>query len=392
MRVTKTGMQRRQYLTAVSVAAGTLVAGCLGGSGDTNNADETTADQPAGNQTGHDSTGEGGSDSTDAANDDTDSVAGPIELTEAVLTAASQEDVDRFRALLHPLNPTTDTTDAELGLGTLPDTEPEITVKTQDPSVETVYADVFRAEQTFASQEGQLQDALSGDAATVTIRLPDSDQLPDGGLLWVVTTDENGDWRLLLQSIPTESLEPPTFDLQVLADVVFDSEAVVARLELLSDPTPTDLLVDSGVTSDRFEAVQDRQDPLAVSVAEDGGELAVDSLRGDQVVPLHRERYGNQRVVEDITVEQTDQERANQARVTFTEQFEADEIGLATTRLGGAATATGGQASEDGSESTASGIEFLEIGVAPQYDELIVTLTRDGDQTEVHRERVYYNQ
>lgn len=374
------------------MAAGTLVAGCLGGSGDTNNADETTADQPAGNQTGHDSTGEGGSDSTDAANDDTDSIAGPIELTEAVLTAASQEDVDRFRALLHPLNPTTDTTDAELGLGTLPDTEPEITVKTQDPSVETVYADVFRAEQTFASQEGQLQDALSGDAATVTIRLPDSDQLPDGGLLWVVTTDENGDWRLLLQSIPTESLEPPAFDLQVLADVVFDSEAAVARLELLSDPTPTDLLVDSGVTSDRFEAVQDRQDPLAVSVAEDSGELAVDSLRGDQVVPLHRERYGNQRVVEDITVEQTDQERANQARVTFTEQFEADEIGLATTRLGGAATATGGQASEDGSESTASGIEFLEIGVAPQYDELIVTLTRDGDQTEVHRERVYYNQ
>lgn len=281
------------------MTAETVVAGCLGDGDDSDN-------------------GDGGSDSTDAS-DDSISLAGPIEPTGAVLTAASQANADRFRALFHPLNPTTEIPDEELGLGTLPDTEPETTVETRDPSVETVYASVFRAEQTFTSRERQLPDALSGGAATVTVRLPDSDQLPDGGLLWVVATDENGNWRLLLQGIPTESLEPPAFDLQVLADVVFDSEAGVARLEVLSEPTATDLLVDSGVTSDRFEAEQNRQAPPTVSIAEDGGELAVDSLRDDEVVSLHRERYGSQRIVEDITIEQTSQERANQARVGFTD-------------------------------------------------------------------------
>lgn len=130
-------MQRRQYLAAAGVTAGTVVAGCLDDGDDSDN-------------------GDGSSDSTDAP-DDTTSLAGPIELTEAVLTAASQANVDRFRALLHPLNPTTDIPDEELGLGTLPDTEPEITVETRDPSVETVYAGVFRAEQTFTSRERQLR-------------------------------------------------------------------------------------------------------------------------------------------------------------------------------------------------------------------------------------------
>lgn len=119
------------------MTAGTVVAGCLGDGDDSDN-------------------GDSGSDSTDAP-DDTTGLAGPIELTEAVLTAASQANVDRFRALVHPLNPTTDIPDEELGLGTLPDTEPEITVETRDPSVETVYAGVFRAEQTFTSRERQLR-------------------------------------------------------------------------------------------------------------------------------------------------------------------------------------------------------------------------------------------
>jgi hypothetical protein len=371
------------------VAAGVLIAGCLGDDEtDTDNTGNTTTDQPARNQTDQDNTGDGDSDNIGSSNNDTDSFAGPIELTEAVLAATSQKNVDRFRELLHPLNPITEIPDGELDLGTLPDIKPKITIETQDPSVETIYADVFRAEQRFSSQESQLQNALSGGAATVSVGLPASDEVPDNGLLWVVATDENGDWRLLLQSIPTESFE---IDIQVLADVVFNTEAATARLELLSEPTATELLVDSGTTTDRFEMVQDRRDPPTVSIAEDGGELAVNSLRDDEVVPLHRERYGDQRIIENITIEETDQERANQARVEFTDQFEADEIGLATTRLGGAATATGSQASEDGSESTASGIEFLEIRVAPQYDEIIVTLTRDGDQTEVHRERVYYD-
>jgi hypothetical protein len=377
------------------LAAGTLFAGCLGDGGDDNDDDsdnsngnisETTTDEPAGNQTNQDSAGSDDSDTddTDSSDDDTDSLAGPIELTEAVLTAASQENVARFRELLHPLNPVTNTPDEELTLGTLPESEPEITIETQDPSVATVYADVFRAERTFSTQESQLKKTLSDGAATVNVRLPDRD------LLWVVVTDENDDWRLLLQSIPTESLEPAAFEIRVIDDVVFDAEAATARLKLLSEPTATELRVDSAVTTERFETVQDRQEPPTISIAEDGGELAVNSLRGDEAVPLHRERYGTQRIVADITVEQTEQERANRAQVNFTDPVEADEIGLATTRLGGAVTAAGGQASEDGSESTTAGIESLRIGVAPQYDEIRVTLTQDGDQTEVHRERVYY--
>ena len=383
-------MQRRQYLAAVSVAAGTLVAGCLGDdNSDDNNADDTTPDQPAGNQTDQDSTGDG--DDTDASGDDTDSLTGPIELTEAVLTAASQENVDRFRELLHPTNPGADTPEGELNLGTIPVDDPDITIQTRDPSVETIYEDIDRAEQTLASQERQLQHALTDGAAIISIRLTSGDQRPNGRLLWVVATNKNGDWRLLFQGLPAKPRELPGISTQVLGDIVFDSGAAVARVELASEPPVAELSVSSGVADELFEIGQDQQSEPTISIAEDGGELAVDLRRGDELVALHRELYGDQRVVKDITIEQTDQEGSNRSKVEFTDQFDADEIGLTTTRLGSTATASGGRASENESESTVAGIDALTIGVAPQHDELIVTLTRDGDQTDVHRERLYYN-
>lgn len=361
-------MERRAYLGVVASSGAVLVSGCLVADDESEGgpADED-ADVPETGGSDGGGPGEGG-------------VDGPEAIVEAFLDAASDTDEQRLNELLHPLSPLGESGYWRFEPGGFGDISIETSVAVESPTVEGV-TDVGGAESVFADRTEQLREVLDGEAAIVSVRAPDSEDAGLDGSLWVTATNDDDEWGVVWMGTPDEPAQG--FEVRVVDSVAFDREDDRATVSLRPGRSGMAVTVDSGAETQTVEAGTEAGE-VVVGLGPDGGELTVTVAVGGDEQPVHRERYGDERLVEGITTSVRETEENGpvaSAKVSFTDRLAGDRVEVVATR-----SDVSGVSSADQLPTS------IEVGgLNPDGDELVVTVGDDGEKTEVHRERFTFD-
>jgi len=201
-----------------------------------------------------------------------------------------------------------------------------------------------------------------------------------------VTVTASNDWTILAQGIESPDDEtnpkPAPLEARVVDKVTFDSEEHRARVHFVEYP------VADSVTAKATEKVSSRSSDtvqalkyLDVRLDPGGDELIVTATVDGETRTVHRERYpSSHRIVDDVTYEEDpDSELFDAtARVTFTGNQEGERLTVAS-------TVQGDEMTVEPAENATYGV----VGINPDGDEIVVTVTADGTTEEVHRERYY---
>lgn len=381
-------MERRRFITALGTASTVVLAGCIGGDDDPENGAangiddsiENGADNSSGNGTGNDATPtEGGPDN---GGDASGNLGDPQVVVESFLTAAADHDIEAAADLLHPSHPfhpdnLDEDMEFERALGDVTASTVETELVTKDVAVETVVERVAGAE--FFFEEAQLADALEeGQSALVEATATGGDQPLE---YLSVVTSHDGEWRILWQGKVTDTTEPaPEFDTRVVDGIRFDTDEDRVRIQFVEYPVADEVTVESANT-DTYASTDttDTTDYLSVGLDPTGDEFVVTAINDGESRVVHREHYPpTDRVVDDITFD-TDPENSpfdGTARVEFNDIESDGELVATSTRAGG-----------ESSIEPAGSATFLVVDIDPDGDEVIVTLTEDGETEEIHRER-----
>ncbi|WP_135822542.1 hypothetical protein [Halostella litorea] len=365
----------------VGVAA---LAGCTGSSDDGD--DSTDADNES-----------GGSDDTDTEATTTDeqdgqeSVSGSPEDTvrgyvEASAEADDSETVATYFHRVHPFHPDNLDEDADEWLLTdreIESVETEVAEDAEATVDAVMSAPLMRMSEV---ERDTVADVLDGGRAAVvdaTVTYGDGETTEFRS----VTVASDGEWVVLAQGIEAgEGSDGGTgsseLEARVVDRVTFNTEEDSARVYLVDSPVADSVSVEA---ENRFSGTStDTPDPvsyLSVYLDPAGDAVLVSATVDGESRPVHREGYPpSERVVDGVTFDddpETDLYDAT-ARVEFTGNAEGD-------RLAAESTVAGGEASTD----SPSALEHATVGVDPDGDEVVVTLTADGEGQVVHRERYH---
>lgn len=364
-------MKRRQFITVLGTASATALGGCVNGD---------TEPEP-GTDTGPDDDRTPDEMPPDDATRASGQTGGPEDVVESFVTAAADGDPTAASALLHPAHPChpdnrTETVDFDASLETLAADTVETERRSADVTVETMFERVPGAKAAYEAE--QLTDVFAGKESVFVRSTAASD---DGSLAyrWVVTSQDEG-WRILWFEEESDDTEQAAFAARVVDSVQFDRDADRTQVQLLEAPVADRVMLESANT-DAYTSTGTPETVTSLSVAlEPAGDTVVvrATVDGESRV-VHRERYPPaDRIVDDVTFDEypVDGPFEGSVRVAF-DDVESD--GTLTVRSARAAGKT--------SIEPASVASYLEVEADPVSDEVVVTLTEDGETTEIHRER-----
>jgi hypothetical protein len=202
---------------------------------------------------------------------------------------------------------------------------------------------------------------------------------------YVTVTADDG-WTILAQGVKfTENKtnpNPAPLEARVVDAVTFDSEEHRARVHFVESPVADSVTAKakqkfSSRSSDTVQALK----YLDVRLDPGGDELIVTATVDGDTRTVYRERYpSSHRIVDDVTYEEDpDSELFDAtARVTFTGNQEGERLTVTS-------TVQGDEMTFEPAENATYGV----VGINPDGDEIVVTVTADGTTKEVHRERYY---
>jgi len=396
-------MKRRALLTALGTASVASLAGCIGDdeNGDANGDDGTPTDEDGEPANGDDGAANGddgtptdeGTENGDGEQPSSD-LGDPTAPIEAFVDAAEASDTDAAVALLHPSHPfhpdnlEDDEWEFELSGSDAPIERLETAVLSEDPAPADVIGRVAGAE--FFFEEDALADALNdGPAALVEARMVP--ETGDPATLLGVVTAHDGEWRLLWQGEPAQQeAAAPEFEARVVEEIQFDTDEHQARVQFVDSPVADSVTVESTGPTDADGVVVTENtsdtpasvDYLDVSVDPEGDEVVVTATVDGEARVVHRERYPpDERLVDEISFD-TDVEEDDpfgaRARIELNDVEREGELRITSTRADG-----------EISTDTTDSITFLTVGFDADGDEIVVTLTQDGETEEIHRERFH---
>lgn len=362
-------MKRRHFFTALGSACVAGFAGC------TSTADET--DDPT-------ATADDDTPSSDDTPAGPDTPAGdPTTVVESFVRAAVENDTAAARASLHPSHPFhPENRDGDLTFGSLFDGAAIAAVETErvaeDPSAATVLDRVPGTAAAF--EEEELADLLDGERSALVSATVTFEDHPPVEYLFVGAT-RDGEWRILWQGEVPTTRPDPAFDVYVVDRVEFTGDDR-ARVHLVADPVADSVTVESvETTASTTTDTVGSATWLSVGLDPAGDELVVTATLDGESTVVHRERYPpDERAVDDVTFD-TDPEDSLYdavARVTFNDVDSDARVTAAATRTESEVTF-----------EPLSDVTFLDVGIDPGGDEVTVTVTEDGETTEIHRERYH---
>jgi hypothetical protein len=376
---------RRAVLRAVAAAGVACVAGCTGvsggdgGSGDeTTSAPTTTAEPTA---TTEETTEQA---TTTAAERTVDPADSPRAAVEAFVDA---EDADAFQAPFHPLHAFSveklSRTDAEdlYENSTFPGS---VTLERVDREV-TVDLVASAALPGPDTDRSAIEDALAGSDAEVVEATFESETGTE--TLQFVTVERDGGWLILAHGVEPEGAREEVLTARVVSGVAFEPDRDAARVQFVSDVVADSVTVEAVQSGDSVTADAPGDESfLQVDVDPDGDEIVVRATVDGESRVVHRERYPeSDRLVDDVefVADPEGDSRDAIARVNFTYSGgEEDENEGGRVRV--VSTVQGGEAEAE----PVGSLRYLNVGVDPEGDEVVVTYPVGGDTEEVHRERV----
>lgn len=364
-------LSRRRLLSGLSIVGVAAVAGCTstpGGSAD-DPTDTTTANTT--DSTTEQSTTE--DESSDASASDAAAMVRTYVRNSAENPLAAQQ----YFHPVHPFHPDNLSeekaeqllsTDGELD-------ELEVDAEQRDVSAETVLAvSLLRIQEV---ERSAVADALDGQqTAVVDVTTWMADGRRDH--YEIVTVTRDGEWMVLAQAVDTEAPDAP-FEGRVVSDVTFDTETDTARVYFDESPSAEQITAKAvNRRSSRSSSTPDVISYFDVRLDPAGDELLVTATVDGETRPIHREQYPpSERAVDGIEwKEKADNPLGPVARVNFTDRLSAEDLLVESTLAGSEATT-----------SPPENVHYLTVGLNAGGDEVTVTLTRDGESVEVHRER-----
>jgi hypothetical protein len=387
---------RRQYLGSFSLTAIAALAGCTDSSGDGDDpssqnttvptTDASTTEEPAPSTTDGSATEEPSTDeeTTEASSDPPAADSPEAALRRYVETAV--EDPAASRYYFHPIHPFgPEKLSASQAEELFSDaTQPQgFSLETSDPNLS---AEAILQQSILRSADLKSSDvaaAIEGEqTALVEGEVTQADGESESNS--VVTVTHDGGWVILAQAFqPSGDTAPPkSFETRVVDEVTFDTDADTARVEFVDDPVADEVTAKADVRySERSSDTPKPIDYLPLQVDPEGDTVIVTATVDGETREVHREQYPpSDRIVDDIEFDD-DPERDDRemvARVLFNDDQEDQGVTVA-------ATISGSEATFD----SISGVNYVNVGVNPSGDEVVVSRTADGESTVIHRERYY---
>jgi hypothetical protein len=382
---------RRDCLGSLSIAALGALAGCtesLSGSGDgddpaTTTQDATTTSPPTDETTTTEETTTEADD--DGGGDEPPAAESPEAAFRQYLETAA-EDPGSVPAYFHPIHPfgpeKLSAEDAEELFGQA--SHPEVTaleVERRELSGAAVLERSFLRSTDLAAED--VAAAVDGEeTAVLEAEVAQGDGQSEDSRLVLVTHD--GGWVILAQAFQPagDPNEDSPFEAQVVDDVAFDTEADTARVEFVPSPVADEITV----TAEEAFSERSTDDPAAfeyvtLQVEPDGDTVVVTATVDDETREVHREQYPpSAGPVAEVTFDDDPESDAREAaaRVSFTDDWAGDELRVEATVSGFEATVESGTVPN-----------YVLGGIDPDGDEIVVTVTRDGESAVVHRERYH---
>jgi len=374
-------LPRRAVLSAVAAAGVAGVAGCTGvsggdGSETTRSPTTTTAAEPT--ATTEQAT------TTTAAEPTVDPADSPRAAVEAFLDA---EDADAFQAPFHPLHAFSveklSRADAEdlYENATFPGS---VTLERVDREV-TVDLVASAALPGPDTDRSAIDEALAGSDAEVVEATFESETGTE--TLQFVTVERDGGWLILAHGVEPEGAGEEALTARVVSGVAFEPDRDAARVQFVSDVVADSVTVEAVQSGDSVATDAPGDESfLEVDLDPDGDEVVVRATVDGESRPVHRERYPeSDRLVDDVefVADPEGDSRDAIARVTFTYSNEETEEEDGRVRV--VSTVQGGEAEAE----PVGSLRYLNVGVDPEGDEVVVTYPVGGDtEEEIHRERV----
>ncbi|WP_254763389.1 hypothetical protein [Natrinema marinum] len=374
-------MTRRRCFSGLAIAASASLGGCLSDAAKNNDQD---ADEPS-NESGPDSEEQTSSDDVHETPEET--------LRQYIKASVEADDPAEVGTHFHPVHPfhpnNLEDENAEEWL-LEDDSVSEIETETvdRDITIETILsAPVLQA---MSVERDAVADAIDGErTAVVDVTVTDENGVTTEYSAVTVTVD--GEWTILARAIRAsdeskestdESTEPSSFATRVVEEVTFDIEADRARVHFVDSPVADSVTVKAETAySSRSSSTPDVIDYFDISLDPDGDEVVVTATIDGETRLVHREQYPpSDRVVDGVVFDgQPDNAVFDAvARIEFTGRQTGDRITVASTVRG-----------DETSVEPAENVTHLTVGIEPEGDEVVVTLTDGDKREEIHRERYH---
>jgi len=390
----RTGMvprtTRRRCLSGIAIAASATLGGCLGDTVETD-PDADDGDEPS-DRSDTDSDEQSPDDADDAdGSDETDNVSGTPEQTlrQYVETSAETDDPAEVGAYFHPVHPfhpdnlDGDAADAAEAWLLKDDPVSEIDVETADrdatPEV-ALSAPILRASSV---DRDAVADALDDErTAVLDVTVTDEDGETTEFSAATVTNDD--EWTILAYGIELdeEPADPAPFEARVVDEVAFFPDEDRARVHFVDEPVADSVTATAETAySSRSSSTPEKITYFDLSLDSEGDEVLVTATVDGETRPVHREQYPpSDRAVDAVTFDEQSDNALFDAvgRVEFTGNQSGDRIAVESTVQG-----------DETSIEPAGNATHLTVGVDPEGDEVVVTLTENDETEELHRERYH---
>jgi hypothetical protein len=370
-------ISRREALRALAAAGVAGAAGCTG-SGDGDEQTTRTATTTS-TETTRATTTETTEDET--AERVPDPAPSPTAAVERVLNAA---DANAFQSSFHPLHP--------FSFEQLPREEAlnlyENSTFPENATVERVDREVTADLVASATLPGPdtprsaIEDALDGEPAVVVEVTTEADRGTDTVQFVAVEYGDDG-WLILAQGVtPADQSGAGSLAARVVSDVAFDADAGSATVAFVGSPTADSVTVESvRAGNSTSTSTPGSVTTLSVTADPDGDEVVVSATVDGESRVVHRERVPeSDRLVDSIEfiVDPETDDRDAIARVNFNDSDEEGRVRVVSTVQGGEAEA-----------EPVGSLNYLNVGVDPDGDEVVVSYPVGGDTEEIHRERFF---
>jgi hypothetical protein len=366
---------RREALSALAAAGVAGLAGCTGTSGGDDESTSTTTEQTTEQTTTEQTTTE-----QTTAGRTTEPAASP---TAAIETFVEAEDAAAFQAPFHPLHPFSveklSREDAEnlYENSTFPDSVTLERVE-REVTVDLVVSATLPGSDT---ERSAIEDALAGTDTAVVEATYESDTGTER--VQFVTVEQDGGWLILAHGFqPEEADETSALEARVVSGVAFEPDQNAARVQFVSDVVADSVTVEAVQSGDSTStSTPGSVSYLEVGLDSGGDEVVVSATVDGESRVVHRERFPeSDRLVDNIefVVDPETDDRDAIARVNFNDSDEEGWVRVVSTVRGG----------ETEAEPVGS-LNYLNVGVDPEGDEVIVSYPVNGDTEEIHRERCF---
>ncbi|MFC3477113.1 hypothetical protein [Halobacterium litoreum] len=362
----------------MSALAAAGVAGVAGCTGTSNGDDETTASttEPT---TEEPTTTE---QTTEQTTPDERAPEPADSPTAAVETFANAADAAAFQGPFHPLHPFSveklSREDAEnlYENSTFPESVALEQVD-REVTVDLVASATLPGPDT---EQNAIEDALAGRDAVVVEATFESESGTETAQF--VTVERDGGWLILAQGLGSGKSADEALPARVVSGVAFEPDQNAARVQFVSDVVADSVTVEAVQSGDSTStSTPGSVNYLEVGLDSGGDEVVVSATVDGESRVVHRERYPeSDRLVDSIefVVDPETDDRDAIARVNFNDTDEEGRVRVVSTVQGG-----------EGEAEPVGSLNYLNVGVDPEGDEVVVSYPVGGDTEEIHRERFH---